>query len=639
MELTLDEVLGPDGSLARAVPGFAPRAGQIDMAHRVLETIQEGGFLVVEAGTGIGKTFAYLAPALISGVRTVVSTGTRNLQDQLYHDDIPRITKACGRAARVEQLKGRSNYLCHYRLERTPGQNQNDARRLKALRMWAAETETGDLAEFRDLPDRDVLRPRVTSTLDNCLNAKCPDFERCFVVKARRRAQDADIVIVNHHLLCADLALKDEGFGEILPQADVLIIDEAHQLPGVLSQFFGFGISARQLRDLLNDAGEALAEFGDMPSLQDALGALAESLQLLDRNLPGEGARQERAELLDDARAADDLDDLHERLARLSKELEEVAGRGPALAQGWRRAAQAQVRLRRWLSDEPNAEDTTLVRWADRSRAGFALHAVPLDIAPTMQRIKQQLTAAWVLTSATLTVGRDFGHFCQEMGLEDATTEEFPSPFDYANNALLYHPRDMPDPNSPGFPARLLDETLALIAASRGGAFVLCTSLRAVDRLGDQLKRSLDLTVLVQGERSRNHLLREFREDGNAVLVATSSFWEGVDVRGSALRLVIIDRLPFASPDDPVLRAREDVLRAAGQSVFQRYQLPRAVLALKQGVGRLIRDVDDRGVVMLADSRIRSRSYGKVFINSLPPMARTQDRDQVCAFLKSVRSA
>ncbi len=625
----IDALLGAGGSLAEAIPGFRPRPSQLAMAHAVAETIDNGGTLVVEAGTGTGKTFAYLAPAVLSGLRTVVSTGTRNLQDQLFEDDIPRLSRALGKPVQAELLKGRSNYLCRYRLEQTGAGGRPGL--LQDLRLWAARTDSGDLAEFGRLEDDFELRLRVTSTTENCLGGQCPDFDGCFVALARRRAQEATVVVVNHHLLAADMALRDEGFGNVLPDADVLIIDEAHQFAGTLGQFFGYGISGRQLRDFVRDSDEVLAKFGDMPELRDLLADVADAARECDAVL-ADDERADWAQLLADDEAHEVFEQLSRALAEFAAAAEPVAVRGPELAKAWRRAGALSQRLQRWRGDE----DSGTVRWAEQRHSGFMLQALPLDVGPTLQRLREQIPPAWILTSATLAVGDSFAHFLAEMGLEDCRTERYESPFDFVENTRLYSPKGLPPPGSPQYTAELVRRALPLIEAADGGTFFLCTSRRAVREVGATLSRTLRHPVLVQGDTGRAALLQRFREDGHAVLVGTSSFWEGVDVRGQALRLVIIDRLPFASPDDPVLRARREIDAAAGLSTFNRHQLPEAVLSLKQGAGRLIRDFDDRGALMIGDPRLYSKPYGRQFLASLPPMPRVDEEAEICAFLRAL---
>ena len=627
------EALGADGALAQVLPGFAPREGQLALAEAVAAALETDEVLVAEAGTGIGKTFAYLVPALLSGRRVLVSTGTRHLQDQIYHTDLPRLIRSLGLAARAELLKGRANYLCRHRAGELEAASPAEAQKLRKIHLWSSQTESGDLAELSDLRDQDPLRPKITSTAENCLGTPCPEYEQCFVARARSRAQEAQLIVVNHHLLCADLALKDEGFGELLPEMDAVVIDEAHQFPDVLAQFFGFGVTARQGRDLARDVGQAVALFGDMPGLANTAGRLADALAGLQRAFPMSRQRLEVAEVLADADFQTALAALLEALAELEEGLEGVATRGPDLANAWRRTGVLRQRLGRWQQADTDA----LVRWAERQVSGFALQAIPLDVAPAMQTARERQPGSWILTSATLSVAGDFRHYLDRLGLADARTLSIDSPFDYATQSRLYLPTGLPEPNAPGFPAALLAEGQALIEAAGGGCFWLCTSQRAVEEYAYKLRQWGRYPVLEQGEQERSQLLATFRADGGAVLVGTSSFWEGVDVRGDALRLVIIDRLPFAAPDDPVLKARAAQLQREGRNAFFDHQVPQAVLTLKQGAGRLIRDQQDRGVLMLADARALTKGYGRRFLDSLPPMRRSRDRAEVTAFLSGLR--
>ena len=628
----IDAALGAGGALASVLPGFQPRAGQLELARAIEEAIRTGQLLVAEAGTGIGKTFAYLVPALQSGARVLVSTGTRHLQDQIFHTDIPRLADALGVPVRAELLKGRANYLCRQRLGQTTPQDEAEAQRLHAVRTWSGQTRSGDIAELSGLTERDPLRPRITSTAENCLGNQCPEYEDCFVVRARSRAQQADLVVVNHHLLCADLALKDDGFGELLPEMDAIVIDEAHQFPAVLAQFFGFGVSARQCRDLGRDILAAAELFGDVPKLKDAAAQLGDAVQALQAEFPFSQQRLDVDEVQDNPAFMAAVDGMAGALMRLDQELEPQAQRGPEMANVWRRVGVLHDRLLRWQATEPDQ----LVRWAERQTGGFGLQAIPMDVAPAMDLARSRHPGSWILTSATLAVAGRFGHFLDRLGLQDAETLQVDSPFDYANHARLLLPPDLPSPNERGYARALLDYVLPLIDAAQGGCFFLCTSLRAVEEYAYHLQRRCAWPVLQQGSRERSHLLQAFRDDGHAVLVGTASFWEGVDVRGSALRLVIIDRLPFASPEDPMVKARSSFLQEQGRNPFFEYQVPQAVLTLKQGAGRLIRDVDDRGVLVLGDARAQRMRYGRQFLDSLPPMRVSQDAGEIRRFLEEL---
>lgn len=624
-------LLGPDGPLARHIHGFAPRPQQQQLAGAVARTLAAGGVLIAEAGTGTGKTFAYLAPALLSGLKVIISTGTRNLQEQLFFKDLPLVRNALARPLHSALLKGRANYLCRYRLEQTAASrlNRSQLTELGYIRDWARRTRSGDIAEVTEVAEGSPLWPRVTSTADNCLGQNCPLLADCLVVKARREALEADVVVVNHHLLCADLALKDEGFGEVLPGADAFIIDEAHQLPDVAGQFFGQALSSNQLLELVRDChAEQAREAPDFTELADCADAMASAGDALARSLglqPGRAPWPERVAVPAVAAACQRLAD---SLAALATALEEGAKRGPGLGNCQSRCQTLRQRLQPFL-DPP---DENGVYWLETRTHGFTLYLTPLDVSHAFSQRMSQYHSAWVFTSATLAVGEDFSHFSRRLGLPEASTLRLESPFDYARNALLYHPKDLPEPTAPGYNCAVLEAALPVLAASRGRAFILFTSHQALREAATYLQSRLEFPLLVQGSQPKHALLERFRQLGDAVLLGTASFWEGVDVRGEALSCVIIAKLPFASPGDPVTQARSAALRRRGGNPFMDFQLPQAVISLKQGVGRLIRDVDDRGVLMLADPRLLTRAYGRTFLASLPPMARTRSLTHVQAF-------
>ncbi|MDX1606515.1 MAG: ATP-dependent DNA helicase, partial [Candidatus Competibacterales bacterium] len=625
------DLLGAEGPLARQIPGFAPRIQQQQLTAAVAATLDDDTLLVAEAGTGIGKTFAYLVPALLADKKVIISTGTRNLQDQLYHKDLPLVREALGRPLRAALLKGRANYLCRYRLQQARAGGRADrtgAVQLERIADWSRRTRSGDIAEVTDVPEDSPLWPRVTSTVDNCLGQQCPLLDECHVLQARRRALEADLVVVNHHLLCADLALKDEGFGEILPGADAFVIDEAHQLPDIAGQFFGLSLSSGQIQDLGRDGRtEQAREAPEFTDLGERCRELEQAAALLHRAL-GEPRRAAWPEVLAAPVVAEALERLAATLARLAEALAEGARRGPGLAHGLERCRQLQTRLQAFA--EPAAADC--VYWFDQRTRSLTLHATPLDVSTAFRQRLERYRCAWVFTSATLAVGEDFGHFTRRLGLDGAATLRLESPFDYARNALLYHPRGLPEPADVGYTGAVLEAALPVLAASGGRAFILFTSHQALRTAAGELESRLSYPLLVQGTLPKGALLERFRRLGNAVLLGTASFWEGVDVRGEALSCVIITKLPFAAPGDPLTQARSEALRRQGGNPFTDYQLPQAVIALKQGVGRLIRDVDDRGVLMLADPRLLSRGYGRVFLDSLPPMARTRSLDRVRRF-------
>jgi len=603
------------------------------MARAIERAITAHDTLVVESGTGTGKTFAYLVPALLSGRRVLISSGTRTLQDQLFRRDLPVVRDALARPVQAALLKGRANYLCLYRLERATAAglftSRATAGQLERVRSWARTTRDGDIAGIGGIPDDAELWPLVTSTADNCLGSECPHYADCFVVRARRAAAEAELVVVNHHLFFADIGVREEGFAQLLPSADAVIFDEAHQLPDIAAGAFGTAVSSHQLRNLCRDAAaEDAKERSGLRELAPASERLERAVADL-RGALGHGGRAPWAEALARPGAADAFEALREALRGLSEVLQAGAGRGPGLASSARRALELEDRL----GAIAGGDDFDRIAWSETSERGFGLRMTPLDVAPAYRAHVEALgERAWIYTSATLAVGEDFGYFVRRLGLAGAQTLRFPSPFDYARRALLYVPPALPDPGAPEHTARVIEAALPVLAASGGRAFLLFTSHRALRRAAALLAERAPWPLLVQGSMSRAHLLERFVAAGNAVLLGTGSFWEGVDVRGSALSCVIIDKLPFAAPDDPVLRARAAACEAAGGNAFLEQQVPEAVIALKQGAGRLIRSVEDRGVLVLCDPRVYSRRYGRLFLESLPPMPATRDLADVERF-------
>jgi ATP-dependent DNA helicase DinG len=634
--LSIPELLGSDGPLAQHIAGFAPRTQQQEMAEAVRQTLADNGLLMAEAGTGTGKTYAYLVPALLSGKKVLISTGTKNLQDQLFHRDLPTVAKALGVSVPLALLKGRANYLCHHRLQLTESEGrlvpaQQD--QLARIRSWLARTDSGDINELSEVPEGAPIWPRVTSTTDNCLGSECPVFSDCFVVKARKAAQAAEVLVVNHHLFFADMALRDEGFGEVLPGVNAFIFDEAHQLPEVASNFFGLNLSGRQLLDLGRDTlVEAHAEAPDVKQAADLAAALERAVQDFRLALGVDVRRAPWALVQNETALATALASLRRALADLEALLEALAERGKGLERCWRRCLELQARLGEFEDGVEQAQ----IQWFETHSRGFVLHLTPLDISDTFRAYVDGQKSAWVFTSATLAVGDSFQHFARSLGVEDARSRRWDSPFDFAQQALLYVPTAMPEPNSRGYTEAVVAAARPVLAASGGRAFLLMTSHRALRQAAELLRDSLDYPLLVQGDLPRDELLSRFRRLGNAVLIGTSSFWEGVDVRGEALSCVIIDKLPFAAPDDPVLQARLAAMRAGGLNPFMDYQLPQAVITLKQGVGRLIRDVHDRGVLMICDPRLYSKPYGRVFRASLPPMPISREAAAVTRFFEEV---
>jgi ATP-dependent DNA helicase DinG len=632
----LKAVFAADGPLAREVKDYAPRDVQVTMADAVRDALARQQTLVVEAGTGTGKTFAYLVPALLAGQRVVISTGTLNLQDQLFYRDLPRVRDALGLPARIALLKGRANYLCRHRLDKAVQQpaGRHEIVKLRQLQDWAQKTESGEMQECGALGDDDALLPRVTSTAENCLGSTCPDFEECFVVKARRNAQAADVLVVNHHLLLADFVLREEGFGQILPGADAVIVDEAHQLPELATRFFGTRASTRQLQELAQDCGDIAAELKDVPDLRQAAAALADANAALEAAFTGVQGREALNVFLARGKAAAGVGGVRAALDGLQENLKPLAERTPELGAGALRAADLAQRLA-VICDT----DESRVSWVEATGRGGSLQATPIRVDQDFQRLRDSHGGAWVLTSATLAAGEDFSHFRTQLGLDGARTLKLDSPFDFERQARLFLPRGLPDPKEPAYTGRVAEIARAIVDASGGGVFVLCTSHRALRDIAARLRESVKVPLLVQGEGSRTELLDAFTRAGNAVLVGTASFWEGVDVRGLALRVVIIDKLPFAAMGDPVFEARLKAIREAGGEPFMEYQLPQAIMILRQGVGRLIRDPADRGLLVLCDPRLRSRGYGRAILESLPAIPEVSSLDEARAWLDEIRAA
>ena len=612
------------------------------MALAIETAIQENKQLVAEAGTGTGKTFAYLVPALLSGGKVIVSTGTKTLQDQLFHRDLPAVRDALKVPVTVEMLKGRANYVCHFHLERSANEgrfvSREDANYVHVIRNFVENSKTGDKAELIEVPENATIWPSVTSTRDNCMGQECNFYKDCFVMDARKRALAADVVVVNHHLFFADVMLRDEGVSELLPSDNTVIFDEAHQLPEVAGLFFGEDVSTSQLLELARDAeAEYITTAKDCPALQEAANALEKSVRDFRLVFAYEGSRMPVQKALALKSFDSAYAEMQAKLQALTNVLETQAPRDPALENCWQRGAGLMVQLQRWLA----AENANLVRWVEVFTQSVQLHATPLSVAEGFGKQLNASPRAWIFTSATLAVKSDFSHYIGQMGLSNANTGYWESPFDYGKQALFYVPENMPEPNSPGYSAAVAAVALPVIQASGGRAFVLCTSLRAMREIHALFKEAfeqngIEYPLMMQGESSRSELLERFRKRGNAVLVGSQSFWEGVDVRGEALSCVIIDKLPFAPPDDPVLAARIDKMNEEGKNAFMEYQLPYAVITLKQGAGRLIRDEADSGVLMICDPRLISKPYGRRIWQSLPPFKRTRFLADVQAFFENI---
>ena len=643
----IERLFGAGGPLGPAVGSYKPRRSQTEMAKAIASAIDSQTTLIAEAGTGTGKTFAYLVPALMWGGKTIVSTGTKNLQDQLFLRDIPTVRAALQAPVSVALLKGRSNYVCHYHLERTLQNgrmtSRDDVGHLREISRFIKMTSSGDKAELTKVPENAMIWNLVTSTRDTCMGAECQYYQDCFVMKARKEAQQADVVVVNHHLFFADVALKDTGVAELLPSANTIIFDEAHQLPDTATLFFGNTVSTSQILELCRDVlaeGLAHARGIDWAKTVTVVEKAARDLRL---TFPQDIVRLSLPQIAPSSDFFPALDTLKDELDGMVAVLETQAERAETLEQCRVRGVELAQQLSGWKFD-PKAKVAAgeeAVFWVEAFSSSLQLHKTPLSIAPIFNNQREGTPRSWIFTSATLAVKNDFKHFSEQMGLTGEPSHTWPSPFDYGQQGLLFVPQNLPQPNSLGYTDAVIDCALPIIEAAGGRTFFLCTTLRAVkraaERLADEFKqRGLDFPLFVQGEKGRTELLDQFRAAGNGVLIGSQSFWEGVDVRGDALSLVIIDKLPFAPPDDPVLAARIEVMEKQGKNGFMHHSLPEAIINLKQGAGRLIRDEGDRGVLMICDPRLISKPYGKRIWQSLPPFKRTRDTNEVVEFFRNL---
>ena len=632
-------VFSEDGELSRKIKNFRPRSEQLEMANAVEKTIENKGALVIEAGTGTGKTFAYLAPALLAKKKTIISTGSKNLQDQLFNRDLPAIKDALNYTGKIALLKGRANYLCLERLDQVIAQGVLGDRSVLAdlskVRKWNNATHSGDLSECVELAEDSPILPQLISTTDSCLGTDCPNYGDCYVVAARKRALAADLVVVNHHLFCADMAVKENGFGELIPNAQVIIFDEAHQLPDIAAQYFGQSLTSRQLFDICKDINIVYrTELKDMRQLGVASDHLLKIVQDF-RLLLGEGnQRGNWRELLSQSAVKKGVEILQEKLDFTAEVIKLALGRSQTLDSIFERINTIKNQFKR-LSD---TTITGYCYWYETFNRQFGLHITPLTVADKFGEQIKSSDAAWIFTSATLDVGGSFAHFCQRLGIENARQKVLQSPFNYAEQALLCVPRYLPGSNQHNTTDKLGEMLLPVIETNKGRCFVLCTSYFMMKSLAEYFREHSGLSVLLQGETAKARLLEQFVNEEHSVLVATSSFWEGVDVRGDALSLVIIDKLPFTAPDEPLLKARIEDCQLQGGEPFTDIQIPEAVIALKQGVGRLIRDVTDRGAVIICDSRLVTRPYGETFLKSLPKAKRTRDLAKVVEFLQHIQN-
>ena len=634
---SLPEIFSPDGPLARAIGGYRVRDQQLEMAERIAAAINSQAVFIAEAGTGTGKTFAYLVPALQSGGKVIVSTGTKTLQDQLFNKDLPMVRDALKAPVKIALLKGRANYVCPYHLQHAIADGRfltrEDAADARRISVFAKTTQSGDKAECIEVSENSPVWGHATSTRDNCLGQDCPDYKECFVMLARREAMAADLVVVNHHLFFADVMLRDEGMAELLPACNTVIFDEAHQLPEVATLFFGDSVSTAQVIDLARDArAEGLTSARDCLALPEGSKKIEKAAKDLRLAVGVDAGRFSYGQLEEKPDFESSLKALEAEVVAFAALLETQAERAEGLEKCWQRATELVLHLGQWQNPTPG-----YVRWAEAFTHSLQLNATPLNVAEIFRKQMGGHPRAWIFTSATLAVQGKFHHYCAELGLGEPDSACWHSPFDYDKQAILYAPLGMPDPNAWNYTDAVVDAAWPAVKAANGGAFFLCTSLRAMRRTHELLKAKLedeniDMPLLVQGEGSKNDLLQRFRHHGNSILVGSQSFWEGVDVRGEALSLVVIDKIPFAPPDDPVLSARIEQMKKDGRNAFMEYQLPRAVINVKQGAGRLIRDENDKGVLMMCDPRLISKPYGRRVWQSLPPMKRTRELQVVLDF-------
>ena len=634
-----------DGVLAQAVAQFEPRAGQLAMALAVAETFGEGGVLLAEAGTGTGKTLAYLVPAILSRQRVLVSTGTKNLQEQIYFKDLPVLREALGVPFKAAYMKGRANYLCLHRLDQLRASPAVPHDFVSMVDEWRSVTETGDRAELRDLPEDSSLWHDVSATADTCLGNDCPQYQECYVTRMRQRAAESDIVIVNHHLLCADASVRQSSYGEVIPECHYAVLDEAHQLEDVATQYFGIAISNYRVDDLVRDGERAL----NLGTIEDTDSNIRRSLLRVDdhaREFFGRlaMARQSRGsfgeervrisgewfgDIVDDGLGLiSGLDALQHDMARRAG-----SGTGGSVAnEDAASLAQRAGEMRESLSFLLEASNPSFVYFLETRNRGVFLRAAPIDVSSIIREQLLDRMRATILTSATLTVAGSFEYVKRRLGADDANQIRVPSEFDFTEQAILYLPKHMPAPKSPEYGEAVAREVLDLLLRTEGRAFVLFTSYAMLRSVRDRVELDLPYPLIVQGTAPRSALLAQFRATPNAVLFATSSFWQGVDVVGEQLSCVIIDKLPFASPGDPITAARIEAITAEGGDAFQEYQVPLAILAMLQGLGRLIRHRSDRGVLAVLDPRLRTMGYGRRFLDSFPPAPVTQNPEAVSRF-------
>lgn len=639
---TTDDFFSVNGPLNDCLEDYQLRTEQVEMAKSIIGTIEDKSSLVVEAGTGVGKTFAYLYPALLKGGKVVISTATKNLQDQLFFNDIPKIREALKISVKVNILKGRGNYICKLRMENTIQEgmffNKEDAQHLQLIKAFSDNTDSGEVSEISEIPETSTIWPMVTSTKENCLGQDCEFYKECFLVKARKEALESEVLIVNHHLFFADFVLKDEELSEILPKANTIIFDEAHQIPLVASFFLGQSISSSQISNLIQDCQQGLKKYPDTIKVLDALSKdLQEIIFELKKIVSPFPARLNINNLKNYENFEKTYNSLIEKLELLGITLSKHSEENAELQKLFERSSELNIKFSSWLKKD----NQNNIYWLEVFARTVQFNETPISISEQFNKFQEKSDSAWIFTSATLSINGSFDHFVKLLGLEKAMTQYLQSPFNYSENAFLYVPKEIPDSKDELFNLVLVKKALPLIKASKGRAFVLATSLKSMEEIGallkDELKKNeINYPVITQGEGPKSDLLQQFKKHGNAILIGSLSFWEGIDVRGPTLSLVIIDKLPFQSPGDPVFESKIKLLSEEGINAFMSMQLPEAIIRLKQGVGRLIRDDYDKGVMVICDKRIIEKSYGIKIWKSLPPFKRTRNESAVINFLEEL---
>ena len=639
---TTDDFFSVNGPLNDCLEDYQLRTEQVEMAKSIIGTIEDKSSLVVEAGTGVGKTFAYLYPALLKGGKVVISTATKNLQDQLFFNDIPKIREALKISVKVNILKGRGNYICKLRMENTIQEgmffNKEDAQHLQLIKAFSDNTDSGEVSEISEIPETSTIWPMVTSTKENCLGQDCEFYKECFLVKARKEALESEVLIVNHHLFFADFVLKDEELSEILPKANTIIFDEAHQIPLVASFFLGQSISSSQISNLIQDCQQGLKKYPDTIKVLDTLSKdFQEIVFELKKIVSPFPARLNINNLKNYENFEKTYNSLIEKLELLGITLSKHSEENAELQKLFERSSELNIRFSSWLKKD----NQNNIYWLEVFARTVQFNETPISISEQFNKFQEKSDSAWIFTSATLSINGSFDHFVKLLGLEKAITQYLQSPFNYSENAFLYVPKEIPDSKDELFNLVLVKKALPLIKASKGRAFVLATSLKSMEEIGallkDELKKNeINYPVITQGEGPKSDLLQQFKKHGNAILIGSLSFWEGIDVRGPTLSLVIIDKLPFQSPGDPVFESKIKLLSEEGINAFMSMQLPEAIIRLKQGVGRLIRDDYDKGVMVICDKRIIEKSYGIKIWKSLPPFKRTRNESAVINFLEEL---